>query len=150
MIVVGHYREAYPGGNRTPFVDVDVQSATGQWITVRFLIDLGADATFLPASYIQTLQVNPATTPVRSDVSGVGSSNLSTLRFLTQVRLIGEADEVIGTMEIGLFLDPAVLDFPLLGRDLLNLFTLVCDEGQNLVYLLNGQDRQRALNLLFQ
>ncbi|GEM_PF-6217474 len=107
-------------------------------------------ATFLPASYIQTLQVNPATTPVRNDVSGVGSSNLSTLRFLTQARFVGETDEMIVATEIGLFLDPDVLDFPLLGRDLLNLFTLVCDEGQNLVYLLEGQDRQRGLGLLLQ
>lgn len=150
MIVLGYYRQAYPGSNRAPFVDVDVRSVTGQWTPIRFLIDLGADATYLPASYIQTLQVDPSNTPVRNDVSGVGSSNLRNLRLLTQVRFVGSGYEKVCTVEIGLFSDPTVLDFPLIGRDLLNLFALVCDEDQDVVYLLDSQDRQRALRLLLQ
>jgi hypothetical protein len=53
-------------------------------------------------------------------------------------------------VEIGVFSDPTLLDLPLLGRDLLNPFTLVCDEGQDFVYLLDGQDRQRVLDFLLQ
>jgi hypothetical protein len=148
MIVVGSYLKIDSGGNRAPFVEGDVQSATGQWTPVDFLIDLGADATYLPASYIQRLQIDPTKLSSRSDTSGVGSGNLSTLQFLTQVRFVGEVEERVDTVEIGIFLDPTILDLPVLGRDLLNLFTLVCDEDQNLVYLLDGQDRQKVLDFL--
>jgi hypothetical protein len=69
MIIVGTSRTAYPGGNRAPFITADVQSTTGQWQMARFMIDPGADATYLPASYIRRLQIDPATLPSRDDTS---------------------------------------------------------------------------------
>jgi hypothetical protein len=70
MVFRGAYDEI--NGVRRPYITVRVGSADGAWIALPFLIDSGADATFLDASCLQQMGTTPgvATEQIASGVGG--------------------------------------------------------------------------------
>jgi len=69
MIVNGRYVSI--DGIYCPFVKVSVLSPLGMWIDIPFLIDTGADATFLDHSCINYLGIDVSSLPVKDDAGGV-------------------------------------------------------------------------------
>jgi hypothetical protein len=48
-------------------------------------------------------------------------------------------------LSIGIFTQEESLDIPVLGRDVMNFFTLLCDLKANLVWLIDEADRIKFL-----
>ena len=69
MVFRGTYDEI--NGVRRPYITVRVRSANGAWIALPFLIDSGADATFLDASCLQQMGTAPGVV-TEQIASGVG------------------------------------------------------------------------------
>ena len=58
-----------------PVAELDLQSCGDKkWITVKFVVDTGADYTVLPKSYIHVLGINPEAQCKRYKTFGIGGS----------------------------------------------------------------------------
>jgi hypothetical protein len=68
MIVRGRYVNI--SGSHRPFVALSVLSPSGAWIGIPFLVDSGADATFLDYSCVDYLGIDVSSLPIRDDVGG--------------------------------------------------------------------------------
>lgn len=97
-----------------------------------------ADRTYLPSEYLRWLRVE--VTDLRYDVAGVGSPNLEYTDFVTRLRLTQEGQERILPVELGIFTHPATLDYPVLGADVLDQFTIILDRSHKLVVLLDPDE----------
>jgi hypothetical protein len=132
MIFRGAYDEI--DGIRRPYIAVNVCSADGMWIPLPYLIDSGADATFLAASCLRQLGV--ATVNISEQTaSGVGGK-ASHVQSSTALR--SKSPEGTNTFggTVGVFTDPEASDTPVLGRDVLDHSRLIFDRGRNLILLL--------------
>ena len=80
------FRGAYDNidGIRRPYITVRVRSADGMWILLPFLIDSGADATFLDASCLRQIGANPDAVSERT-ATGVGGK-VAHVQFPTSLR----------------------------------------------------------------
>lgn len=123
-------------GVRRPYVTVQVRTASGAWIPLPFLIDSGADATFLDASCVQQLGINLEGAPQRS-VSGVGGQ-VSHVQFSTALRFESPEGAKTFTGTIGVFMNQDACDTPVLGRDVLDNFRLVFDKIRDCILLLSA------------
>lgn len=120
-----------------PYIVMEVKTATDSWIALPFLVDTGADATFLDHSCLQQLGIIPSAVTMQTEVSGVGGST-PFIAFPTQLRLRSETHEskiFVGT--IGIFTDPAACDTPVLGRDVLDAFKTIIDRERAQILLLS-------------
>ena len=141
MIFHGRYRENY-GANR-PFITAYVLSPGGRWIQYSFLVDTGADETFLHYRSIKILGIDTSLLEIRDDVGGVGGYGIPYFRLNTQIKLISlRATKVFGG-EVNIFLDPHASEVPLLGRDVLDNFSVIFDRRRNNVILLDDPDTYR-------
>lgn len=131
------FRGAYDNinGVRRPYLTILVRSRDGAWVPLPFLIDSGADATFLDASCLQQLAKAPGVTSERI-VSGVGGK-AAYIQFATALRFESEEGAKTFTGTIGVFTDPEACDTPVLGRDVLDNFRLIFDRGRNSILLLS-------------
>ena len=82
MVFHGAYDDI--DGIRRPYITVRVRSAEGMWIPLPFLIDSGADATFLDASCLQQIGA-PSGTISEQTASGIGGK-ASHVQFSTTLR----------------------------------------------------------------
>ncbi|MGH7965202.1 MAG: aspartyl protease family protein [Candidatus Binatia bacterium] len=132
------FRGAYDniGGVRRPYLTLRVRSTDGIWIPLPFLIDSGADATFLDASCLLQMGIDPTAT-TESLASGVGGQ-AAHVPLATALRFESEEGVKTFTGTIGVFVHPGSCDTPVLGRDLLDHFCLVCDRGRDLILLLSS------------
>jgi len=138
MIVDGHYVSI--GDIYRPFVIVSLLSPSGVWIDVPFLVDSGADATFLDHSCIAYLGIDVSSLPVKDDAGGVAGT-LSYYEFPTQLRLEGEANETkIFSGNIGILTVPETSDTPILGRDVLDHFAAIFDRLRDRIILIAEPD----------
>jgi hypothetical protein len=133
MVFRGAYDEI--SGVRRPYITVRVRSADGVWIALPFLIDSGADATFLDASCLQQMGVvlGVATEQIASGVGGRAAH----VQFATALQFESPEGAKIFTGTLGVFTDPDACDTPVLGRDVLNSFCLIFDRGRNTILLLS-------------
>ena len=145
MIYTGYYSQTNWDNPLAPFVDAKIRAADDKWVNVSFLIDLGADGTYLPSEYLKKLglQLNEAET--KDNVNGVGGQSVEHVPFMTQLRFDNNGNHRLFDLEVGVFTEEESLDFPLLGRDVMNAFTLLCDAPANLVWLTNEADRTKFL-----
>jgi hypothetical protein len=134
MIMI--FRGAYDDidGIRRPYITVRVRSAEGVWIPLPFLIDSGADATFLDASCLQQIGVDPDAVSERT-ATGVGGK-AAHVQFSTSLRFESLEGTKTFSGTIGVFTDSEACDTPVLGRDVLDSFRLICDPGRNVILLL--------------
>ncbi|MSQ48391.1 MAG: hypothetical protein EXR78_08455 [Deltaproteobacteria bacterium] len=121
MIFRGTYDDIE--GIHRPYITVQVRAAEGIWIPLPFLIDSGADATFLDVS---CLQQRGAASGIVSEqtASGIGGK-APHVQFSTALRF--ESPEGTKTFggTVGVFTDPKASDTPVLGRDVLDHFRLI-------------------------
>ena len=136
MIIYGNYR--INAGAFRPFLTCYVQSAPGRWIKSSFLVDSGADETFLHSRSIDILGIDVSTVVVKRDVEGVGGAGVPYFQWQTKIKLHSpDGMERIFGGEINVFLDPHATRVPLLGRDVLDRFVTVLDRGKDQVILLD-------------
>jgi hypothetical protein len=131
------FRGAYDDINevRRPYITILVRSRDGAWIPLPFLIDSGADATFLDTSCLQQMGIDPGTASEQT-ASGVGGK-AAHIEFATALRFESEEGTRTFTGTISVFTDPETCDTPVLGRDVLDNFRLIFDRGRNSILLLS-------------
>ena len=144
MIFKGRYSQTSWDNPLAPFVEVSVRATDGKWVKVFFLIDLGADGTYLPHEYLKKLGIQLKAAEKANNVTGVGGQRAEHVPYTTQLRF-SNSDEKMLDLEIEVFTQAESLDLPLLGRDVINFFTLLCDVQANLVWLIDEVDRARIL-----
>ncbi len=130
------FRGAYDNinGIRRPYITILVRSHEGVWIPLPFLIDSGADATFLDASCIQQIGTNPGAVAEQT-ASGVGGK-AAHIQIATTLRFTSEDGTKTFSGTIGIFTNPEACDTPVLGRDVLDNFRVIFDRGHNTILLL--------------
>lgn len=79
MIFYGRYR--FNAGAFRPSLTAYVLASDGRWVKHSFLLDTGADVTFLPRSSISMLGINIAAVSVKDDVGGIGGQGAHTLNI---------------------------------------------------------------------
>ena len=126
-------------------MEASVCSADEKWIDVFFLIDLGADGTYLPNKYMKELGIQLDETRMENDVAGVGGQRVEYIPFITQLKFESNGDWRTFDLSIGVFTQEESLDIPVLGIDVMNFFTLLCDLKANLVWLIDEADRMKFL-----
>ena len=122
-------------GIHRPYITILVRSRDGVSIPLPFLIDSGADATFLDASCLQQMGADP-TAVAEQTASGVGGK-AAHVQFTTTLRLESDEGSKTFTGVVGVFTDPETCDTPVLGRDVLDNFRLIFDRGRNSILLLS-------------
>lgn len=104
MILHGRYRYNY--GVYRPFLTAYVRSSHGQWLKHSFLVDTGADETFLPYRSVEILGIDTSRLEVRDDVGGVGGYGIPYFRFETEIKIISPQESRVFGGEVNVFLDP--------------------------------------------
>jgi len=132
MIVYGQY--LISNGIFRPYLKALVLSSNGVYTALPFIIDTGADRTFLPFSAITLLDIDITNVTVKDDVSGVGGQ-ATYFNFGTELVFIADDNAKVFAGEIGIFLSPHCSDVPLLGRDILDYFTVIFDRRKNKIIL---------------
>ncbi len=145
MIFKGRYLHTTWDNPLAPFVKASLRTMDEQWIEVSFLIDLGADGTYLPSKYAKKLGLQPDKAETENNVTGVGAQKVEYIPYTTQLRFKRDGDHRTFDLEIGVFTQAESLDVPILGRDVMNDFTLLCDFRANLVWLLDETERTKLL-----
>ena len=120
-------------GTLCPTMRVWVQAQGGRWQEVDFLVDTGADRTVFSAELAADLGL-PSTTAV--ELSGVGGS-ASSVWVTRSLRLLRDDGGAI-TLKSDFrgLTQLSALDSSLLGRDVLDHFTVIIDRPHNVVCLL--------------
>lgn len=139
MIFYGTYR--FHHGAHRPFITAWVLSSQGGWVKASFLVDTGADETFLPQRSIAILGIDTSGLDVRTDASGIGGTGVPYFQWQSQLLLKspGGQRRLFGG-EINVFLDPHATPFPVLGRDVLDRFVVIFDRERNQVLLIDKPD----------
>lgn len=140
MRIDGEWFECDDGIVR-PIIRGEILSAGGDWESVAFLVDTGADRTVLSASVTRTLGYQ--LTGPRQQLGGVGGLADSVI-VSTQIRLQREnCMNVHVRGQYAALTRLEDLDLSVLGRDVLDLFAVVVDRRQNVVTLIGQKHRYR-------
>jgi hypothetical protein len=108
-------------------------------VTTYFLADSGADRTTFCAELFAELALKPTSDP--SNLAGVGGAVASVI-VETAIEINRDAGGVIAIKgKFAAFTDPVALDMNVLGRDIINLFTLILDRNSDMVCLLGPGHR---------
>jgi len=138
MIFWGRYERI--NGIYRPYILAFVQSNKGEWVQYPFLIDTGADETFLPYETVQDLDLDLTGIEVKDDVGGIGAQNVPYFKFKSGLKIIYGDSVRIFKGEINVFLDPHASDVPLLGRDVLDNFVVIFDRIKERILLLDEEE----------
>jgi len=119
-----------------PIVEAKVQVATGQWKSIMFLLDSGADRTVLDASLLQLFV--PLSLPEEESLQLGGIGGTADCQFVQTLlafdRNDGKQIRVNGTFAV--FTSMASSDISVLGRDVTNNFDVIYSYPQREVLLL--------------
>jgi hypothetical protein len=127
------------GGIVRPVMRAEAQSASGAWIPIELLLDVGADRTVFDAGLLASLGIPPM--PASEKLEGVGGHAESVV-VATKMRLEREnGTTILIDAQFAAFTDPAALDMSVLGRDVTNMFAVIVDRPQDTVCLLSGNHR---------
>lgn len=140
MLIHGEW---YPceDGVRRPVVGGEILAASGDWISLHFLIDTGADRTVLSNEVRRLLEYSA---DAESDLGGVGGfANASLLR--NTIRLSrSDGAKVALNGEFAAFLQDEALDMSVLGRDITKYFALIVDRPGDEVLMAGQRHRYRV------
>ncbi len=136
MRINGSWENGNDGVPR-PAIRAQVQDAAGGWVEMWFLLDTGADRTVFSADLLTKLRIPGR--PAVENLGGVGGST-PTVFLTTTLRLFATSGPVNIRAEFAAFTDQAALDQSVLGRDVLNVFTVVVDRPRSAVCLLHGAE----------
>jgi hypothetical protein len=136
MIIEGFFQEREKDGITEPRINIEIVTNNVS-IEVNCLIDTGADNSYFPSNFIEKLNIDTSKLLLKSNISGVGSSNLECYIYTCEVVLRTKYNQKLQiSMSIGIFKDKNALDEPIIGRDLLDLFDLIISKRKNEVLLL--------------
>jgi hypothetical protein len=122
-----------------PVLRGSARAADGTWVSVPFLLDIGADRTVFSQGIYRELGIQPA--GPAQNLEGVGGMARSVI-LATSIRLVRESNAHVSfDGQFAAFTDPAALDMSVLGRDLTNLFAVIVDRPQDVVCLLSHKHR---------
>jgi hypothetical protein len=135
MRIVGEWRRFSDWVTR-PIVEAEMLSAAGNVVTVRFLIDSGADCTALNAATLVKLALPHQRPQSDTHIRGVaGEADYITIRSAIEFKLDdGGAAKVRGEF-VGLT-DPDASDLCVLGRDVTDNFDVILSRRRNDALLL--------------
>jgi predicted aspartyl protease len=136
MRVNGEWLECDDGESR-PILRADVLGGDGTWRAGEFLIDTGADRTVLSANALASAHLEP----IDSDrhVGGIGGT-VDSVIVRTTLRLTRD-DGINLSMrgEYAAFGRFEELEMSILGRDILNMFTLIVDRKSDTVLMIRDR-----------
>lgn len=132
MLIAGEWLAGADDVTR-PVVCGEMQSAAGRWEVVYFLIDVGADRTVLTAEITSKLGLTAAAGQFQ--VEGVGG--VSPTGFVNTSIGLSDAtgQRITFRGRWATLTTPGVLEMSLLGRDILDHFTVVVDRPGSRVCL---------------
>ncbi len=108
-----------------PVIDAAVQTPSGDWQNVTFLLDAGADRTVFDASFLSLLSTLVLPVDQTPALGGIGGK-VSCVFVHTRIafaRHDGKRATVNGPF--GVFTDPTSSDISVLGRDVTNNFDVI-------------------------
>ena len=142
MRLNGEWLPCEDGGIR-PIVRGEILGGDGVWREFEFLIDTGADRTVfswnvLALSNFQTLISG-------AGIGGIGGVTENVL-VGTRVRFYRQDGvQVFFNSQFAACTDPKALDMSVLGRDILDMFTLIVDRPGDIVAII-GQDHTYTIS----
>ena len=142
MILHGRYENE--AGILRPYISGFVYSSRRVWLEYAFLVDSGADVTFLHYGSLDELAIDTSNLEVYDDVGGVGGKDVPYIKFSSKLQFISGEDVKVFKGDINIFLDPHATDVPLLGRDVLDHFAVLLDCRRSQVLLLDEMAKYRV------
>ena len=122
-----------------PVIRGEIRSRDHSWLRADFLVDSGADRTVFSAETMAKLQLQPIESTDR--LSGVGGKADSVV-VATQIRFDdSEGGKAVFNGNYAGFTSLDALDMSVLGRDILNLFSLIVDRQGDTICLLGQPHR---------
>lgn len=123
-----------PDGGVRPLIRAKVQDPSGQIVEFEFLVDSGADHTILGSTANELLKLAPVSTALRLG----GAGGMAEARGVSARLLFVKSDNRTFAINIECFVfeEENELETCILGRDVLNLFTVIFDYNNRLVCLL--------------
>lgn len=134
MIFYGRYR-IHEGAFR-PFITAYLKRGDNKWTKFSFLLDSGADETFLHYRSLDILDISTDYVKIRDDVGGIGGYGVPYFKYLVDLKLVSKDGNAIFSGDVNVFLDPNATHFPIFGRDVLDQFTVIFDRFQEKILLL--------------
>jgi predicted aspartyl protease len=135
MRIDGEWFQCLDGDTR-PVVRAEILLDNGTWLEIVLLVDTGADRTVLSAHIVQAFNLLPSAG--NRTIGGVGGIVEATI-LTTQIRLRrDDGSQVTFRGQFAALTAPDSLDMSVLGRDVLDRFTLIVDRAAELVVMLAG------------
>ncbi len=124
-----------PDGVKRPLVRGELQAGNGEWESVSFLVDTGADRTVLSAPVLVELGLTQAS--ASEQLGGLGGMTEMVI-VESSLRLTKhDAGKVILRAQFAGVTEVDALDICVLGRDILGMFAVIVDEPEQFVCLLS-------------
>ncbi len=143
MIIAGCWHLCDDGIVR-PIILGEILAAGGSWVKAPFLVDTGADRTVFAADVFQSLHLQPINSPDR--LSSAGGA-IQSVVLATDIRFThDQGAKVIFKGQFAACNDLDALDMSVLGRDIINLFSLIIDRQGDRVCLV-GQQHYYSIHL---
>lgn len=141
MLISGMWHVCDDGIIR-PVIHAEIQASDGSWVKAPLLLDTGADRTVFSTDILQARRLQPVVAGNR--LGGVGGV-ASALIVETRMRLTRENNgNVMFRGQYAAITEAEALDISVLGRDVTNLFAIIVDWPQRVVYLV-GQRHQYTI-----
>lgn len=122
-----------------PVIRGEVLNVSGFWEPVLFLVDTGADRTVLNTAILELLGFHSSA--VFDNIGGIGGTTPSVC-INTQLRLsCHDENKAVFQGEFAAVLRLEALDISVLGRDILDLFSVIVDRQNEVVCLLGQHHR---------
>ena len=134
MVINGEWMICADGMSR-PLIRSELQTGNGEWESVVFLVDTGADRTVLSAPVLAELGLPRADAPEQLGGLGGMTEMVTVESFLRLTKQ--DAGKVNFRGQYAAVTQVEALDICVLGRDILCLFAVIVDEPLQVVCLLS-------------
>jgi hypothetical protein len=141
MLISGTWHMCDDGIIR-PVIHAEIQAADRSWVKAPLLVDTGADRTVFSVDILRALHFQSVVAEER--LGGMGGIVRAVI-LETRVRLTRENNgKVMLRGQYAAVRDAGVLDMSVLDRDVTDLFSVIVDRPQRVIYLL-GQRHQYTI-----
>jgi hypothetical protein len=140
MLLSGRW-QLLPSGDLIPVVLAEVANRHGSWSPARFLIDSGAEITVVTPFVWRSLDFRSS--PEQVQIHGAHGP-APALRVRTGFQVGPPGEPLAFEVWVHLIQSEDAIDLCLLGRNVLNHFSLLLDRPQESVLLLRGPHRYRV------
>ncbi len=120
-----------------PIIRAEILTGDDIWRAAELLVDTGADRTVLSANVLESLHLTSI--EPGSQLGGLGGL-VDAVTVATQIRLTrDDGKKVLFRGEYAACIDRDTLDMSVLGRDVLEMFTLIIDRRAGVIALIGDQ-----------